>query len=563
METKNCQNCKTDFTIESEDFKFYEKMDVPAPTFCPECRMLRRYNFRNESMLFRRIDAHDGKEIFSGFSPDAPVVTYENSYWYSTDWDSLATGMDYNFTQSFFEQFKVLLSRAPILSRSVYNMINSDYCQEASECKNCYLCFNADYLENCAYLRMSHHDKEALDCYELTESELCYENVLVHRGYKTFFSLDCENSVDVYFSKGLHGCTNCFGCVNLINKSNYFFNEPLSLEEYKEKVKSFNFGSHYAVQEMLKKAQAFWLKFPNKFFHGVRIINSTGELLYGTRNVKDSYFIKSAENLRYCQNLWTKTSNCYDYSVWGDGAENIYECMTCGMGAYNLKFCFNCWGEASDLEYCVYCLGSKNCFGCVGLYKKEYCIFNKQYTKETYFAFVEKIKKQMNEIPYFDKNGRVYAYGEFFPYDISPTAYNESSSQEFAPLTEKGAKEKGYQWREIKIKEYQTTIDAKNLPDDIADIDDRILNEVIKCNGCAKAYRITALEFNFYKRFNLPLPRFCHNCRFTARFNLVNLPLFWHRKCMNAGCQNEFKTSYDPAKPDIVYCEKCYQAEVY
>ena len=25
-ETKNCQNCKKDFTIESEDFAFYEKL---------------------------------------------------------------------------------------------------------------------------------------------------------------------------------------------------------------------------------------------------------------------------------------------------------------------------------------------------------------------------------------------------------------------------------------------------------------------------------------------------------------------------------------------------------
>jgi hypothetical protein len=35
-ETKNCQNCKNDFTIESEDFKFYEKIKVPPPTWCPD-----------------------------------------------------------------------------------------------------------------------------------------------------------------------------------------------------------------------------------------------------------------------------------------------------------------------------------------------------------------------------------------------------------------------------------------------------------------------------------------------------------------------------------------------
>ena len=35
-EQKNCQNCKKDFVIEPDDFLFYEKMKVPAPTFCAE-----------------------------------------------------------------------------------------------------------------------------------------------------------------------------------------------------------------------------------------------------------------------------------------------------------------------------------------------------------------------------------------------------------------------------------------------------------------------------------------------------------------------------------------------
>ena len=30
------QNCKKEFTIEPEDFNFYEKIKVPAPTFCPK-----------------------------------------------------------------------------------------------------------------------------------------------------------------------------------------------------------------------------------------------------------------------------------------------------------------------------------------------------------------------------------------------------------------------------------------------------------------------------------------------------------------------------------------------
>ncbi len=28
-------------------------------------------------------------------------------------------------------------------------------------------------------------------------------------------------------------------------------------------------------------------------------------------------------------------------------------------------------------------------------------------------------------------------------------------------------------------------------------------------------------------------------------------------------CPNEFETSYAPDRPEIIYCEKCYQQEVY
>jgi hypothetical protein len=404
--SKICQNCKKDFVIEPDDFNFYKKIKVPIPTFCSECRIVRRFNFRNERVLFKRKDSHNNEEIFSGFSPDANVVTYENSYWFGSSWNPLQTGVDYNFQRPFFEQFKKLLSISPLPARSVYNMENSDYCNEASECKNSYLCFNTDYIQNSAYLRKSRDVKDSFDCYEVEGNELCYENVLVDKSYRTFFSLDCQNCVDVWFSKGLRGCTNCFGCVNLVNKSNYFFNEQYSKEEYLKKFENFTSNSYKDLQDMRKKSINFWLNFPNKFYHGLRIIDSTGERIFDSKNVKDCYYVKGGENLRFCQDMWTAT-NSYDYSVWGDGAENIYECMTCGLGIYNLKFCLNCWEEAHDLEYCIYCVGSKNCFGCVGLYKKEYCIFNKQYTKEEYFSLREKIIKQMNEIPYIDEKGRM------------------------------------------------------------------------------------------------------------------------------------------------------------
>jgi hypothetical protein len=569
-EIKICQSCQKEFAIEADDFSFYEKMKLPQPTWCPLCRMMRRFTYRNERYLFRRPDFHTGQDIFSGFSPGANVRTFENNFWYGTDWDPLEYGFQYDFSKTFFEQFYILQSQSPLPARSVYNLINSDYVNEASECKNSYLCFNTDYLENCAYCRKANHLKECFDLYECIEDELCYENVMVDKSYQTVFSMDCESCVNVSFSKGLRGCTDCFGCVNLRNKSYYFFNEPCTKEEYAEKVKAVDMSSYQATEELKGKIKGFWLQFPNKYNHNVRIFNSTGERIFDSKNVKDSYSVKNGENLRYCQDIQATAANCYDYTVWGVGCENMYECVTCGLGSFNLRFCFNCWENARDLEYCVYSMGSKDCFGCVGLYKKQYCIFNVQYTKEEYFALREKIIAQMNEMPYVDPQGRAYRYGEFFPSIFTPVAYNESIAQDFYPLDKEKAEAQGYIWRDQIVKEFPITIKAHDLPDSVEDTGDDIVNEVIECAHCRKAYKIVALELQFYKRLGLPLPRLCADCRFVERFKLINLPELWHRSCMcvqdnhnhEGTCPNEFESSYQSDRPDIVYCESCYQQEV-
>ena len=76
-ETKNCQNCKNDFTIESDDFLFYEKMKVPAPKVCPDCRFKMRAMWRNETTLYsgRKCGLCD-KSVVSIYNPKSPYTVY-------------------------------------------------------------------------------------------------------------------------------------------------------------------------------------------------------------------------------------------------------------------------------------------------------------------------------------------------------------------------------------------------------------------------------------------------------------------------------------------------------
>jgi hypothetical protein len=183
---------------------------------------------------------------------------------------------------------------------------------------------------------------------------------------------------------------------------------------------------------------------------------------------------------------------------------------------------------------------------------------------------VPKIIKHMNYMKYKDSKERVYNYGDFFPFEISPFGYNGTNAQDFFPITKEEASKMKFLWKDKEVRNYSITLQSENLEDSIQDVKDNIINEVIGCpnNGkeefqCTTAYRITPEELLFYRQKNLPLPRYCQNCRHYQRLKYRNPLKLWHRKCMKEGCTNEFETSYSPERPEIIYCEKCYQQEVY
>lgn len=544
--------------------------------------MMRRFLFRNQRHLFRRRDDASGKDIFSGLPPQAPVKVYEHDYWWSDSWDPMQYGRDYDFSRPFFEQFKDLLYTVPLFSKSAVNMINSDYSDQSGWLKNAYLCFDTGYIENSSYLVSSLHIKESLDLYQCEKGELCYENVMVDDGYRVFFSRDCDSSSDIWFSQDLGGCTYCFGCSNLRNKSYHIFNEPYSKDIYFEKLKEFNLGSYSSLISWREKATSLWQKFPMKYMHGTQNTNVSGEHIQNSKNIGRSYFIHDGQDIKYSQIIFEHNTDSYDWTNFGVDASQIYESVTCGFEGFGLKFCWECWRDVRDLEYCAFSSASSNLFGCVGLRKKQYCIFNKQYSKEEYSTLREKIIEQMNSMPYVDKKGRKYGYGEFFPEEISPLCYNETMAQDFFPLDKETVKRMGYDWRDPDPKEFQITKRAEDLPDHINEVPDDTLKEIIGCASCKKAYRIIATDLEFYRKLGLPLPRLCINCRFAERMKLANPPKFWHRSCQCGGaadqhqiyqnqaqhfhglnqCPNEFETSYAPERKEIIYCETCYQAEI-
>ncbi|MDA2921925.1 hypothetical protein MYX07_01525 [Patescibacteria group bacterium AH-259-L07] len=592
-QVKKCQNCKGDFQIEPDDFDFYKKVKVPPPTFCPECRLQRRLLFRNERVFYSRTCDLCDKSIVSMYPEKAPFPVYCSPCWWSDKWDPLVYGREYNFSRNFFEQYKDLLKVVPMsnVSVSYKTLVNSEYNNYAHNLKNCYLLFNSDYDENCIYGTELERSKDCIDITMADALQLSYQCVNCNNSYQMYFSIDCEDCQNIWFSKNLINCNDCFGCVNLRNKQYYIFNKPYSQDDYFKKLQEFDLNSFINIEKFQKKVREFYLAFPHKFMHGRHNTNVSGDYISYSKNVYDSYIALESQDCRYCMWLIIKPNkNCYDYTQFGENAQLMYEDLVCGKGTSNVKFSLFCVGNVRDVCYSKRCYNNcSNLFACISLKSKEYCILNKQYSRQEYEVLVPKIIQHMNDMHYTDKKGRVYKYGEFFPSELSPFAYNETSIQEFFPLTKQQAREQGYTWKDPEKRDYEITIQPGDLPDRINDVNDDILNSVIGCSHegkcieqCTTAFKIIPDEFQFYKKMNLSLPRLCSNCRHHQRLQQRNPLKLWHRQCQCAGeksdngvyqntvkhshgadhCSNEFETSYAPERPEIIYCEKCYQQEV-
>ena len=579
FEQRTCQNCKLTFSIAPEDFEFYEKVKVPPPTFCPECRFQRRIAFRNERKLFRTKSAKSGKEILALYPPESEVTLYKEKEWWADDWDAVSYGRDYDFSRTFFEQFFELTKVVPRFNLSVINMVNSEYCANASYLRNCYLMFNSNKSEDCAYGNGVDNCKNCFDNSHIGRCERCYDSFWLENCYQTHFSSQCEDCHGVWFSKNCKGCSDCFGCVNLRNKKYHIYNTPYSKEEYERKIKEMNLRSWSGLTAAKGDVSEFWKKFPNKYLQGIKNTNVTGEYVTNSKNVRQSYLVREGENLKYVQYYQIPPNkDCYDVTVWGQNNQLGYENAVTGMGTFNVKFCVESWTDIRDMEYCMYCNSSSNLFGCVGLRKKQHCILNKEYSKEEYETLVEKIKKQMSEKPYTDKKGRIYKYGEFFPIELSPFGYNQTVANEHFLLTKEQAEEEGYKWQEPSSREYEITMKSEDIPDSINDVQDSILKEIIQCSDCKRAYRLIKPELDFLRVEKISVPRTCVDCRHNMRVAQRNESKLYPRRCVcdykiyknttkhshhpEGRCPNEFETSYSTERKEIVYCEACYQNEV-
>ncbi len=566
VEWKTCKVSGSEFPIYQSDLQFYDKISptfngvkyqIPAPTLCPEEREKRRLTRKNERKFYRRKCDATWENIISLYAPD-PVTNrqytiYNPKVWRSDSRDSMKYGRNFDFTKTFNQQFSDLLHEVPLMAIYIKNSENCEYNNIINDSKNCYLCVSTGYAENTFYTTISAWLNHCYDAYRLIRSENCYEAIDSDSCYECFYIQKCVNCDNCRYMKNCTQCKNCRMCVD-INVAEYMIlNTQYTQKEYSDMIER--------LQNDKKMFQDFYQKYQklqeNQPVDNANISaeNCIGWFITNSSDCSLCFDTIECKRSKYCSGIGLKVNDCYDCGWWDVfESERCYESCLIPFNNHTM-FSYNC-RNSNNLYYCFDCYDSSDCFGCIGLRNKQYCILNKQYTKEEYEKELSKI------ITYMTETGERW---EYFSPSISPFGYNETVAQTLFPLEKKDALLWWYHWQDINydavVSHGINIVQWKNLSHDISTIQDDILEKIIVCKTSGRPFRITKTELEFYRKYNISLPRKHPDIRHQERIDKRPKRELHLRNCDK--CKKEMISVYSQSYSGKVYCEICYNHEVY
>jgi CxxC-x17-CxxC domain-containing protein len=573
MTRKQCKRCKTSYEISDGDYEYFKKIapqlnksyPVDPPQLCFDCRMTTLMAWRNERN-FHAIDcAACGKKTVSIFSPEEKLQILCSDCFWSDQNDQIASGQDFNPNKPFFEQFDTLMHKAKLLALYAVHNENCEYVNQESDDNNCYLCMGGYNNQDSYYQTYSSYADRCINCAGVTNSQNLANCTFAINCYEGQYLYDCHNCKYCYFCQDCIGCEHCFGCINLRYKKYYFFNEQLDKDSYFQKIAEY-LDTYKGIKNAEERFAQHRLKYVYKY--DIRVFcgdNCNGDLLFQCKNVENTFYSANCED---CKNsyLVNKITDVMDGLAVGRGELVYYSGSSISL--FGSAFCASCY-MSRNIYYCFMCYNSHDLFGCIGLNHKQYCIFNKQYSKEEYEELLPKVIKHMQETG---------EWGEFFPIEMSPFGYNESMAIEYYPKSKSEAQKIKANWREdagekYKREYYQPKDIGEYRFDKNPDAEQEItkcLAGVLKCEESGRPFKIMAPELAQYIERNIQLPRQHPNIRYKHRLELLNKMKLYDRQCMckeekhghSGQCEVKFKTTYAPERPEKVYCEECYQKTV-
>lgn len=295
--------------------------------------------------------------------------------------------------EGFFKEFNKLILSQPLpplkqlfsedcFGDHVYYSKNVQHGFDVTRCTNSAYIYDAFVCHNC------------IDCDYPVESELCYESVDPFKAFNCDYTNYCSRIQDSSYCHWCWDSHDLFGCVYLKNKSFCIFNRQFTEEEYRKKVKELRKlppEKIFAVVEELKN------RYPlTQTIEGHNENTSYGNYIHYNKNCYLCFDAANDENCAYLYDSFDCT-NCFDLT-YGYKDQLTYQSLY-SPNIFNCNYVY--WSEnCMDSDYLISCVDVKNSLGCINLQHKQYCILNRQFTKDEYEKISKKIKQELRQAYY-------------------------------------------------------------------------------------------------------------------------------------------------------------------
>lgn len=513
---KACQLTGRSFPISEREKSLWDHFGIALPVVAPEERLRRMYAFLGGPQLYvRECDALK-RRIPSAYTDHAPFPVFETEYWTSRAWNPFSFGQQFQFKRLFMEQFLELWRNVPRPAAVLTGAPPETIANDSNNLDGCFSVFQSESCRECFYGVRLVDCVECLDGYELSGCRECYEGVFLQRCTRLRFSECCKNCEDSWLLSNCVDCKYCFGCTHLRGARYCIFNEQVTREEYLSTVSGFGVDARPLLELARNRFRELLLREPTPHIYADQPRANSGNYLRNTQLCIDSFFCSDATDLVNCA-AGSQSRMVLD-SVLFRRLESSVQAVGCSDGL-NLLCCVSCTNGVERLAYCSHCSDSRDLFGCIGLTKAQYCIFNTQFTPDEYTALRARIEQHMR--------GRG-VWGSFFPPGFSGFPYNRSFAGDLMPLTKIPAKMMNFPWDDSD--EHLTRPSAlvgagldsieshfHELPERAGDVTEQQIEQLtFLCSVTGQPYHISSWELRFAKRHGVPLPE----CAFAHRHAL-------------------------------------------
>jgi len=543
--TRVCTETGETFEITERDIEMLKLLRVPPPTTVWWARHRQKSAHMAGIDLYRRVLV-DGESVVTMFDPESFVKIMPRTEWHGDAFDASSFGRDIDPGTPFFAQFLELSKEVP--RPSIFQDAkseNSEWSVYTIAYKDCYNCHVGIQSEGVMHSDAGSFLKASTDVSSVRRGELCYDDVNCRDCSRLAFSHLCENCLDVSFSLECKNCTDCFGCTNLRHKRFCFLNEQLSEEEYRERTAEIDLSDARVVEEWKERTAPLWDAAPHRAAVVMRSENAVGHEVEDSRDV-EGRTVRNSERA-YHGTASIDSCDLLDYASVVGMERSFNICRT--MRGYENRNSLHC-EECIDIDYCELLTACEHCFGCIGLKRKKFCAFNKQYTEEEYWPLVDSIKVAMLE------RGE---YGEFFPYSSSLFAYDTSYAGFIAPLERAEAERLGSRWYDFPVAADDPAIlSIERLPFRLTETGDDVLERQFRCPESGRPFRFVKPELEIHRTMGIALPRVHPSVRRKERsVAALYLARFYRRAC--GSCGESIVTIYPPDVPFPVYCQACFE----